>query len=138
MSNYLCADIYGCDNLTAVYFTGNAPTQNEDEFYGDPATAYFLLGTIGWSNFTAQADALAKLWNPIIQGSGPNFGVSNGQFGFNITGNSNLPIAVEACTNLANPVWMPLTNMTLTNGSVYFSDPNWTNFPVRYYGIGFP
>ena len=64
--------------------------------------------------------------------------VSNGQFGFNVTGTPNIPVVVEACTNLANPVWTPLQSMTLTNGSVYFSDPNWTNYPARYYGIGFP
>ena len=70
----------------------------------------------------------------------PNFGISNNQFGFNITNGltTNIPIAVEACTNLANPVWIPLTNVTLSNGSFYFSDPQWTNYPARYYGLGFP
>ena len=39
--------------------------------------------------------------------------------------------------NLANPVWIPVTNVTLTN-SFYFTDPQWMNYPARYYGIGFP
>jgi hypothetical protein len=27
---------------------------------------------------------------------------------------------------------------TLTNGSIYFSDPDWTNHPGRFYRIRFP
>ena len=27
---------------------------------------------------------------------------------------------------------------TLTNGSIYFSDPDWTNHPARYYRIRSP
>ena len=45
---------------------------------------------------------------------------------------------VEACTNLASPVWTPLQTITLTNGSFYFSDPQWTNYPGRFYGLGSP
>jgi len=45
---------------------------------------------------------------------------------------------VETSTSLANPVWTPLATMTLTNGSVYFSEPLQTNGPARYYRIGSP
>jgi hypothetical protein len=45
---------------------------------------------------------------------------------------------VEACTNLANPVWSPLQTITLTGSPVYFSDPAWTNYPARFYGLGVP
>ena len=48
------------------------------------------------------------LWNPLIQASGTSFGVQSSQFGFNITGTTNIPIVVEACTNLANPQWTPV------------------------------
>ncbi|MGD0263240.1 MAG: hypothetical protein ABSD29_26035 [Verrucomicrobiota bacterium] len=57
------------------------------------------------------------------------------QFGFNITGSSNLVIVVEACTNLDNPVWTPLQTFTLTGSPVYFSDPQWTNYPARFYRL---
>jgi hypothetical protein len=135
-----------CSKLTNILFLGNAPVAGDfadaPVLYNTPAIVYYLPGTTGWSNtFGAEADlpgVPTALWNPVIQASASSFGVSNGQFGFNITGTANIPIVVEACTNLANPVWTPLTTMSLTNGSVYFSDPNWTNFPVRYYGIGFP
>jgi hypothetical protein len=95
---------------------------------------YYLSGAAGWTtNFSK-----GVLWNPQIQAGGASFGVQNNQFGFNITGTTNIPIVIEACTNLSQPVWVPLQSVTLTNGSVYFSDPQWTNYPSRLYGIGFP
>jgi len=78
------------------------------------------------------------LWNPLIQTAGAKFGVQSNQFGFNITGTNNFKVVVETCTNLANPVWTPLQTVTLTNGSVHFSDPQWKNYPTRYYGLGLP
>ena len=78
------------------------------------------------------------LWNPQVQTSDASFGVRTNRFGFNITGTTNIPIVVEACTNLANPAWSPLQSCTLTNGSVYFSDPDWTNYPGRFYRLRSP
>jgi len=64
--------------------------------------------------------------------------MQNNQFGFNIAGSSNLVIVVEASTNLSDPVWQPIQTNTLTGGSVYFSDPQWTNYPGRYYRLRSP
>jgi hypothetical protein len=80
----------------------------------------------------------AVSWNPVIQTSDGSFGMSNGQFGFNIRGNTNIPIVVEACANLANPIWTPVQSMTLTNGLAYFSEPFQSNAPTRFYGLTFP
>jgi len=126
-----------CDQLTSVLFAGNAPAYGPSLFYGSNTTVYYLPGTTGWSNTFAGVPAV--LWNPLIQTSGASFGVSNDQFGFTITNGStaNIPIVVEASTNLAGPGWTPLTNVILTN-SFYFSDPKWTNYPARFYGLGFP
>jgi hypothetical protein len=33
---------------------------------------------------------------------------------------------------------MPLQTCKLTNGSIYFSDPQWTNYPARLYRIRSP
>jgi len=60
------------------------------------------------------------------------------QFGFTITGSANIPIAVEACSNLASASWAALQTCSLTNGSIYFSDPQWTNYPTRIYRIRSP
>jgi hypothetical protein len=45
---------------------------------------------------------------------------------------------LQVATNLANPIWVPLQTNTITNGSFYFSDAQWTNFPGRYYRISAP
>jgi hypothetical protein len=64
--------------------------------------------------------------------------VHTNQFGFNITGTSNIPIVVEACTNLASPVWTARQSLTLTNGLFYFSEPLQTNGSGRYFRIRSP
>jgi hypothetical protein len=98
-----------CYILTNVFFQGNAPStgggaQDGPVFYDDAsATVYYLPGTTGWSNTFEGVPAV--LWNPLIQTGNGNFGVQNNQFGFDITGTTNIPIVVEASTNLANPVW---------------------------------
>jgi hypothetical protein len=127
--------------LASICFAGNAPAvgSNLFEYDGSQATAYYLPGTTGWSAFSAATDVPSVLWKPVIQTSGGNFGVRDIHFGFTITNSTTayIPIAIQACTNLANPVWTPLQSLTLTN-SFYFSDAQWTNWPSRYYGLGFP
>ncbi len=60
------------------------------------------------------------------------------QFGFTVTGTTNIPIMLEATPYLTDPAWTPLQNCTLTNGSLYFADPAWTNFASRFYRIRWP
>jgi hypothetical protein len=59
--------------------------------------------------------------------------VQPGGFGFTISWATNVSVVVEAATNLANPVWLPVSINTLTGGTNYFSDPQWTNYPGRFY-----
>jgi len=127
-----------CYNLKGVFFTGNAPTYaGAMVFLGDTnVTVYYLPGTTGWSNSLAGRPAV--LWNPQAQTKDGSFGVRTNKFGFNITGTTNIPIALEACADLANPTWVPLQNCTLTNGLLYFSDPDSTNYPARYYRLRSP
>jgi hypothetical protein len=123
-----------CIGLGSAYFTGNAPAADTSVFMGTSATVYYLPGTMGWSSIFAGRPAV--LWNPVIQTGDGSFGVQNNQFGFNVTGTAGIPIVVEACTNPACPVWTPLTNVTLTNGSFYFSEPAQAGGAGRYYRIG--
>jgi len=74
----------------------------------------------------------------MIQTSGAGFGVHANLFEFNITGTSNLVIVVQACTNIANPVWQPVGTSTLTGGTAYFSDSQWANYPCRFYRLSSP
>lgn len=130
----------GCFYLTRIYFLGNAPSSGASAFAYDGATIYYLLGTTGWG--ATFGGLRAVLWNPQAQNDG-SFGVQTNQFGFNLTGSSNLVIVVEACTNLVAPIWSPVGTNTLntfvgTNGTSYFSDPQWTNYPGRYYRLRAP
>ena len=122
-----------CYSLKGVFLTGNAPSVAWDAFAATGAIVYYLPGTTGWD--TTFAGRPTRLWNPLMQTSGPNFGVRPAGFGFNITGTADIPIVVEACTSLGNASWVPLQSLNLTNGTVYFSDLNWTNFPARFYRI---
>jgi hypothetical protein len=62
-----------------------------------------------------------------------NYLTNNGTI--TITGTSGLVVVVEACTNLATPTWSSVGTNTLTNGSSYFSDSQWTNYAARFYRL---
>jgi hypothetical protein len=127
-----------CTGLTSVYFKGDAPAAGWDVFdHDESATVYYLPNTSGWSDFSDMTAVSAVLWNPLIQGAGVNIGLGN-IFGFTITGTANIPIVVQACTDLASPVWAPLQTLTLTNGAYYFGDPQYTNYRCRYYRLCSP
>jgi hypothetical protein len=127
----------GCTSLGGVYFQGNAPSAGSFMFVGaGNPSVYYLPGTTGWGS---PFDGItAVVWTPQIQTGDGSFGVRTNQFGFTITWASDLVVVVEACTNLANPLWSPVGTNTLTNGSSYFSDPQWTNYPSRLYGLRSP
>jgi len=99
-------------------------------------SGYYLAWTTGWGpTFAGRPTAL---WKPQIQTSDASFGLRTNQFGFNISWASGQAIVVEACTDLANPTWSPLQTNTLTGGSFYFSDAQWTNYPERFYRLRSP
>jgi len=131
-----------CTSLTGVYFQGIAPSLGFSVFSGaNNATVYYLPGTTGWgSTFGGRPTVL---WLPQMQTSDASFGVRTNQFGFNINWASGMVVVVEACTNLATPIWTPVGTNTLntfigTNGTSYFSDPQWTNYPGRFYRLRSP
>jgi hypothetical protein len=128
---------YSCTDLTNVFFLGNAPTTAPTAFLLDSnLRIYYVPGTSGWDSFLGGPSPV--LWNPMIEIGGAEFGVHNDLFGFNITGTSNIVAVVEACTNLANAVWLPVQTITLTNGSFYFKDAEWTNYSGRFYRLSLP
>ena len=47
-------------------------------------------------------------------------------------------VAVDACTNLTTTNWVPMVTNTLTNGTFYFSDPEWADYIGRFYRIRSP
>jgi hypothetical protein len=130
---------FGYSDLQSVYFTGNAPSGDSTVYEGDSdVTNYYLPGTSGWTtNFANFPTVPWVLPNPIVLNNGTGFGVRTNGFGFTVSWATNLTVVVEACTNLAKPAWQPLQTNTLalTNGSFYFSDPQWKNHPQRFYRI---
>jgi hypothetical protein len=128
---------------------GNAPDAawiipgQDTMFSGDnDVTVYYLPGTTGWgSTFGGAPTALWALPYPPILNSVNNntsFGVQNKQFGFTVSWATNLSIIVQASTNLASPIWIPVSTNALASGSFYFSDPQWTNYPSRFYRLCWP
>jgi hypothetical protein len=73
----------------------------------------------------------------MILTSATNFGVQPNGFSFTVSWASNATVVVQACTDLVNPVWQPLQTNTIaaTNGFFNFNDPDWTNYPGRFYRI---
>ena len=138
-----------CTSLKEVYFLGNAPSGGGVFFGDDAATAYYLAGATGWGSYIGgwspgpgMGSIPTALWSPSsplgMQLPGNTFGGLANEFGFNITGTNNQHVVVEACADLANPVWLPIYTNTLTGGSIPFSDPNWTNYPGRFYRVRSP
>ena len=131
-----------CTGLKGVYFRGDAPSVGlvlNGVFNGDYnlAAVYYLPGTTGWNSSFAGVPTV--LWNSpqarIIRA--PGFGARTNRFGFNIIGTTNITIAVEACADLTSANWTLLQTCALTNGSLYFNDSQWTNYPARFYRIRF-
>ena len=130
-----------CTSLTGVCFQGNAPILGSSSVFYDAnnVTVYYLPGTTGWgTTFGGRPTALWVLPNPLILHIGPSFGVQTNGYGFVISWATNASVVVEACTDLANRIWSPVATNNLADGSSYFSDPDWTNYPARFYRLRSP
>lgn len=136
--SFMGGDVFfGCTSLASLYFAGNAPCVLPLYLFDvtDNATIYYLPGTSGWGNIFFERPMV--LWNPTID-VGERFGAGENGFGFNVAGTTNIPIVIEACSNLAEGIWIPLQTNTLSSGALQFNDPGWTNHPSRIYRISGP
>jgi hypothetical protein len=124
-----------CKGLAGLYFKGNAPSFGMGGSRSLSGVIYYLPGSSGWDGrFLGKTPIL---WDPQVQG-GDGFGMKENHFGFTITNVGSPVVVVEACTNLSSSVWTPVSTNTLTGGSSVFSDPNWTNYPARFYRFNMP
>ncbi len=123
-----------CPHLRSAYFEGNAPTANWDSFDYDDATIYYLSGTSGWG--PTFANMPTALWTSQTPVNAVVPGIQEKQFGFNINWANGQTVVVEASTDMIH--WMPIATNVLANGSAYFCDPQWTNYPGRYYRLRSP
>jgi hypothetical protein len=123
-----------CGSLGAIFFRGNAPSLGGGVFASDDgATVYYLRGTTGWG--ATYGGRPTALWNPQVLTADDAFGVRSNLFGFTTAGPSDLVVVIEAATNLVNALWLPVATNRLRVGSAYFSDPNWSNYPTRFYRV---
>jgi hypothetical protein len=126
---------FGCSNLRRVYFEGDAPSFMADTFL--PAsvstTVYYLPGTTGWG--TNYDGVRTAVWQAQIQTADTSFGVKSNQFGFNVNWADGLSVVVEASPSLSHPTWSPLATNTLSGATFYFTDPQWRNYPSRFYRV---
>jgi hypothetical protein len=129
-----------CPDLTAVYFSGNAPSPSTDlsvdlsVFSGDyHVTVYHAPGAMGWGSTFDYVPTAP--WDLRMQAGEASLGPGTNGFGFTIEGPSGLAVVVEASTNPANATWSPLATNILSGGSAHFSDPQWTNYPARFYRL---
>ncbi len=132
---------YGCTGLKGVYFLGDAPSLTGDEtdyaaFGGSRhPTFYYLAGTRGWSSTSLKPTSVWLIPNPVILTGRPDFGRQANGFNFRISWATNIPVVVEATTDLAQSVWSPVSTLTLTDGTAYFTDPEWSEYPARLYRV---
>ncbi len=126
-----------CARLRGIYFEGNAPEVGESAFAG--GTIYYLPGTTGWG--PTLVDRPTALWlrpNPVILTTAPGFGIETNVFGFTISWATNAAVVIEASADLGRGPWSPLATNALPRGALYwsyFSDPEWTKYPRRFYRI---
>ncbi|HLH54531.1 MAG TPA: leucine-rich repeat domain-containing protein [Verrucomicrobiae bacterium] len=137
VTNVSNAAFMNCSNLASIYFLSSPPRIGAGIFSGDiNATVYYDPLASGWTNSFAGLPAIA--WNATPSANVSGLGVGLGGFQFPIAGNSNLSFVVEATTTLNNPTWAPIGTNTTSSGIIYFSDPNWTRTPTRFYRLRSP
>jgi len=113
---------------------GVAGSADGSVLYGDTGTVYYLPGTSGWgSSFGGWPTAQWYQPQPKIISSSRGTGVQGNGFQFTVGWATNTAVVVEASTNLHN--WTPVSTNTLVNGTNYFSDASFTNYPQRFYRV---
>jgi hypothetical protein len=67
---------------------------------------------------------------------GAGLGPTTDGFGFSSSwASAGMTVVIEANTNLAQASWSPVATNQLTGGAAYFNDPNWRNYPARFYRL---
>ena len=124
-----------CVKLERVYFEGDLPADLGGDlfFYIDPKpTVFHRDGISSWEETIDGAPT--ALWDPRIWFDNGMFDEQTSQISFTIMGAVDVPVAVETCLDLANPIWTKITHLTCgDDGTVQFTDPEVTDQPSRYY-----
>ena len=144
-------------NAVSVCFTGNAP-RNIDAHAFDTwtvvgssggyvpcnVTVYYLSGTTGWGTTLADRPTVCLGPTRISNLNPAGISVSSSSCQFTIIGIPGTTVVIEACTNMASPVWFPVeyslmppqTNFMLTSTqTVFYDDHNNPLRPTRFYRV---
>jgi BspA type Leucine rich repeat region (6 copies) len=130
-----------CFLLTNIFFLGNAPSLGGPDvfFPSNNPTAFYLPNTTGWDAYGSSYGGISLVcWNPMLQPSRSSPILDANGFHFDISGSTNIPIVIQACTNLKQGGWFPLQALALTNGLYSFTDPNGANYPACFYRVTSP
>jgi hypothetical protein len=122
----------GCSKLKNIYFLGS-PAGTEIFDATTPATIYYFPGAPGWGKSFQGRPTVP--WDRRPSTTERSFGVRSNQFGFNILWANAETVVVEACENIVEPLWFPVSTNTLAGGKAYFCDPQWAGHPTRYYRL---
>ena len=119
-----------CANLTSVYFTGNSPTNlGIGIFYNaNQSRVYYCTNTDGWG--ATFAERPTSIWPQFLNAESRPVG-----FVFDIVASENQILVIEMCTDLSSGVWTPVSTNTIAEGSIEYTDVDWTNAPSRYYRV---
>jgi hypothetical protein len=121
----------------SAYFLGSPPLTPAQLAAGTPFQIYYLPENPGWG--PTLGGAPTAIWQPVIRTSDGQFGVHDGQFGFNIFWVPGRGAAVETADRLTSSNWIPLGIHSLdTNGNFRFSDPDWASHSSRLYRVRIP
>ena len=126
-----------CRYLSRIYFRGDVPALGTEVFHGSSLAAiYYLPSFPAWGGILTDVPAL--VWKPIIGTNPAGFGVRTNQFGFTINWAAGQTVVVEGGTDVTAGAWTSLQTNLLASDQVYFSDPQWTNYPSRFYRLRWP
>jgi len=131
-----------CGRETSFYFHGPLPSFGRRVFSTSSLsdtrpTLYYLPSSSVWgANWGAPVygGVPTVLWNPLLQVRG----IINGEFLLHLRGALNIPVLVEASTEVSGVEWIPLYSGVLTNGSLEIPDPDWGGHTTRFYRVRSP
>jgi hypothetical protein len=126
------AAFQGCSSLTNLTFLGSAPgLGGPNVFQNDHAIVYYFPETANWGP-TYGGLTTVMVIPQIDTATASVRGLPNG-FSFTITGINNQIAVIQASPDLIH--WQPIQTNTIIGASSNFSDPQWTNYPTRFYRI---
>ncbi len=126
-----------CPQLESVYFKGAPPLEYEYDLFSnsEQVVVYHLPDVEEWgTNFSQRPTAL---WRPSIR-SEMLHDHEAGVFEFEINWVSGMEVVVEAKDDLADDDWEELEAIYLEGNTEHFSDPDWRDYPRRFYRLRMP